>query len=253
MIMPRTILLKRLGIAGAAMAAAFSLAVGPAAAIAARPGTAASDSTAATSDAKTQARLKQTISRGDKEIDRRLKTLNTLSIKITGAKKLSSASKTSLNNEVKAEISALNELKKKLDADTDLATAQADAKQIFSGYRVYALIVPKIQLIKTADGQQVTIDKLNAIAGKLQSRVDTAKQQGKDVATLQSALDDLKAKTAEAQSISKAVEAAVIDLQPTDYNSDYSVLRSQRDKLKTAQADIKAAAADARTVVNGLK
>jgi hypothetical protein len=251
--------IKRLGLIAGTIAAMFTMAIAPAAAVATRPGVEASRTSAAstsankTNDAKNQAKLQLIISRGDKEINRRLKTLNTLSVKITKAKKLSSANKTTLNNEVTTEISDLNDLKKKLDADTDLVTAQTDAQSIFSGYRVYALIVPKVQLVKTADDQQVAESRLTDLAAKLQTRINEAQKKGKDVASLQSAFDSMVTKTAAAQTTSSNVETAVINLQPADYNSNHNVLSGQRDKLKSAQENIKAATADAKTIVNGLK
>ncbi len=248
------LILKRFGLTAGTVAVTFGLAVVPAAAVATRPGVEAPAVTAgsAANDAKSQAKLKVIITRGNKEVDRRLKTLNTLSIKITGAKKLSSANKTALNDEVRTEISGLNDLKQKLDADTDLATAQADAQDIFSGYRVYALIVPKVQLVKTADDLQTAADRLTALSSKLQTRIDTAKKQGKDVASLQSTLNDMIAKTKDARTISSAVELNIINLQPGDYNSNRSIMSDNRNTLKTAQSDIKAATADARTIVSSL-
>ncbi len=249
--------LKRFGLIAGSTVVTFGLTVVPAAAVATRPGveapvTSPAPAASTANDAKSQAKLKLIISRGDKEINRRLKTLNTLSIKITGAKKLSSANKTALNDEVKAEISGLNDLKKKLDADTNLATAQADAQSIFSSYRVYALVVPKVQLVKTADDLQVAGDRLTALAAKLQTRINTAQKQDKDVTSLQRTLDDMIAKTKDAQMISNGVESNIINLQPGDYNSNRSILSDNRNTLKTAQDDIKAATADARTIVNSL-
>jgi hypothetical protein len=228
----------------------------PTAAVATRAGVEAPTTTAATStasDTKNQAKLKLIISRGDKEINRRLKTLNTLSVKINGAKKLSSADKTSLSAEVQDEISSLNALKAKLDADTDLAAAQADAQSIFSAYRVYALIVPKVQLVKAADDQQAAENKLTDLAAKLKARLSEAQKKGKDTANLQSTLDNMTTKTTAAQVISSGVEAAVIALQPNDYNSNHGILSGNRDKLKAAQDNIKTAATDAKTIVTGLR
>lgn len=251
--MPR-ITAKHFGLISSIVIATVGIAAVPVEAVATRPGVAAPAASSTTAnDAKTQAKLKLTISRGDKEITRRLKTLNTLSIKITGAQKLSADNKIMLGNEVKDEISGLNTLKTKLDGATDLATAQADAQDIFSGYRVYALLVPKVQLVKTADDQQITEGKLTDLANKLQTRLTDAKGKGKDTASLQTSLDDLTAKANAAQALSSGVEAGVINLQPGDYNSDHTVLSGSRDKLKTAQDDIKAAVADARTVIAGLQ
>lgn len=249
----------RLGLATGTLVTIVGLAAAPAGAVATRPGVttpapaAGTASPHASNSAHDQTQLKNIISRGDKEITRRLKTLNTLSNKINGAQKLSAANKSILSAEVQTEINDLNSLKAKLDADTDLATAKTDAQSIFSGYRVYALVVPKVNLIKTADDQQVAEGKLIDLAGKLQTRLTTAQNSGKDVASLQNALNDLLAKTKAAQDISSSIEAGVINLQPSDYNSNHQILSGDRDKLKTAQANIKAATDDAKTIVSGLK
>lgn len=250
---------KRISLITGTILAACGMAVVPAAAVATRPGlsspvaAATTTDNSAKTDAQDQAKLKLIISRGDKEIDRRLKTLNTLDSKINSAKKLSSSDKSTLSAEVNNEISALTSLKTKLDADTDLTTAKTDAQSIFSGYRVYALVVPKVQLVKTADDQQAAEGRLTALASKLQSRIGDAKQKGKDVTSLQASLDDLNAKTTAAQAVSSSIESSVINLQPSDYNSNHTILGGDRDKLTAAQNDIKAAVADAKTIVSGLK
>jgi hypothetical protein len=250
--------LVRLGLTAGTLFALIGLsAAAPVGAVATRPGVTPAANTGAAASAQSsgqdQAKLKAIISRGDKEITRRLKTLNTLSVKINGAQKLSTDSKSVLLGEVNGEIGDLTSLKAKLDADTDLTTARSDAQSIFSGYRVYALIVPKVNLIKTADDQQVAEGKLSDLAAKLQTRLTAARNDGKDVGSLQNALDDLNAKTKAAQGVSSGIEAAVINLQPSDYNSNHQILSGDRDKLKSAQDNIKAATADAKTVVTGLK
>ncbi|HXE10315.1 MAG TPA: hypothetical protein VN554_02715 [Verrucomicrobiae bacterium] len=247
---------KRFITVSGTLAAILSLATLPASAVATRSGTTPATTNTAASDAGNQAdqaKIKAIINKGDREINRRLTTLNTLSNKINGAQKLTSSDKNSLSNEVSTEISGLTALKTKLDADSDLATAKADAQSIFSDYRVYALVVPKVQLVKAADDQQVAEGKLTDLATKLQSRLTNAKNSGKDVTDLQNTLNDMTAKTTAAQQISSSVESSIINLQPSDYNSDHQLLSGYRDKLKTAQSNIKAATTDSQTVVNGLK
>jgi hypothetical protein len=252
----RQITAKQFSLLAGTVITTIGLAAAPAAAIATRPGVTAAPRTTSSSTANNgadQAKLKLIISRGDNEINRRLKTLNTLSTKINSAAKLSSSDKSLLAGEVNDEISALTSLKTKLDADTDLATAKTDAQSIIEGYRVYALIVPKVQLVKTADDQQVAEGKLTDLAAKLQTRITTAQGAGKNVADLQAKLSDLNSKVSAAQAISSGVESGVINLQPTDYNGNHSVLSGDRDKLKTAQSDIQAAIADAKSIISGLK
>src|SRR5579862_790448 len=188
-------------------------------------------------------------SRGDAEINRRLTTLNSLSGKISSDSRLSSTAKTTLTAQVTSEISNLTSLKAKLDAETTLDGASADAKSIISDYRVYALIVPKILLIRTADDQLVVESKLTALAGKLQSRISQAQSSGKDVSTLTSLLSDLNSKVSASQAISSSIEQKVINLQPSDYDSDHTVLSGDRAQLQTAHEDNAKALQDAKTIV----
>lgn len=211
------------------------------------------DSNVTTSGAAQQARLNAIISAGNREISRRLNTLGSLDSRINSAAKLTSGDKSSLASEVSSEQSGLNSLKTSLDAATTVSSAGNDAKSIISDYRVYALVVPKVWLVKAADDQQVVESKLSTLAGKLQSRINQAKSQGKDVTALQSALDDLNSQVSAAQSISSSVESKVLALQPSDYNSDHSILSGYRGQLQTAHADNQKALNDAKTIVNGLK
>jgi len=230
-------------LSSAALAGGLLLLSGTASAAAAAGATSTSETT----------KVQTIISKGDQEISRRLTKLGTLSAKITAATKLSASDKSTLSTEVSNEVSGLTALKAKLDAETTVAGARADAQSIFTDYRVYALIVPKVQLVKVADDQQVVEDKLTALATKLQSRITAAKASGKDVTALQAQLDDMTAKTKAAQAISSSIEASVINLQPSDYNSNHSVLSGNSAQLKTARSDNQAARTDAAQIISGLK
>ena len=210
-------------------------------------------STSQQASANDQKHLATIISKGDQEIARRLTTLGTLTAKINAASKLSASDKTYLLNEVSTEVSNLTTLKAKLDAETTLAAARTDAQSIVSDYRVYALIVPKIQLIKTADDQLVTEGKLTALATKLQSRITAAKTAGKDVTALQTKLTDMTTQITNAQAISSSIETKVLALQPSDYNSNHTILSGDEAQLKTAHTDNLAAYNDAKSIVSLLK
>jgi len=203
--------------------------------------------------AANQARLARIISRGNAEINRRLATLKTLDAKIASATKLSAADAATLTATVNSDIANLTALETKLDAETTVAGAIADAQSIINSYRVYALVVPQIYLVKTADDQQVAEGKLASLSGKISSRITAAQQKGTNVTALLAALAALNSKTAAAQGISSAIESSVIGLVPSDYNSNHSVLSGDGNQLKTAQAAIKAAIADAQSIISQLK
>jgi hypothetical protein len=221
-------------------------------------GAAAADSTKTTastssSAASQQQRLQAIITKGDQEITRRLTTLGTLSTKINAATKLSASDKATLTSEVSTTTSGLTTLKATLDADTTVSAAHTDAESIYTEYRVYALVVPKVALVKVADDQQVVQGKLSDLSVKLQARITADQQAGKDVTSLQNALNDMKAKTTAAAAISSSIETSVINLQPTDYNSNHELLSGDNTQLKTAHSDDMTATADAKTIVTGLK
>lgn len=212
------------------------------------------------SAAQIQAHVTRIISRGTAEIDRRIASLTQLSGKLSGAKHLTSAEIADLNSTINTNIANLQTLKTKLAGDasisdpaTALAAAQADAKSVIDGYRIYALIIPQIQMIRTADDQQVGEAKLVELSTKLGIRISTVQAKGKDVTALTASLNDLNAKVTEAQGISSTLESKITVLQPSDYNSDHTVLSSYQSQIKTAHADILAAIKDAQSIVTGLK
>lgn len=206
-----------------------------------------------TSQQTQQARLAAIITKGDQEIERRLAALSKISAFIDKAVKLSESDKKVLSNEVSAVIDGLTALKTKLDAETTLAAAREDAKTILTQYRVYALIMPKIHLVKVADGQIVIETKLSEIASKLAERLSDLSAAGKDVASLEATLEAMLAKVATAQAISTSVQSKVITLQPSDYNNDRTILAGHNTQLKTARQSLIDARADAKSIVAGIK
>jgi hypothetical protein len=203
-----------------------------------------------------QERIQNIIAKGDQEIARRLTTLNTLSSKISAATHLTPSDQSTLSLEVSSTISGLGSLKSSLDSATIISTAHTDAEDIYTEYRVYALVAPKVGLIKVADDQQVVQSKLTAMSAKLQTRITAAQKSGgnaSQVQTMQSELTDLNNQVAAANKISSTIETSVIGLQPTDYNSNHSVLSGDNTQLKTAHADDQAAVNDARDIITTLK
>lgn len=198
-------------------------------------------------------RLTNIISKGDAEITRRLTKLSTLSEKINATTKLNASDKTVLGNEVSSTITGLTNLKVKLDAETTSAGAITDAKDIYTEYRVYALVVPKVNLIQVADDQQVAETNLTTLADKLTTKLNDDQKAGKDVASLQSKLTDMRIQLQTSTNISGTVQKAVLALEPTDYNSDHTILTGYNTSLKTAHTANQAALADGKAIVNGLK
>lgn len=215
--------------------------------------TSGGSATSGAAKAAQHARIQNIITKGNEEIDRRLVTLNTLTAEITAATHLTAGDESTLSAEVSTSISGLMTLKTELDAATTITAAHNDAEDIYTEYRVYALVAPKVDLIKVADDQQVVQAKLTSLAGKLQTRIASEQQAGKSVATLQGDLSDMNSQIAAASAISSNIESTVIGLQPTDYNSNHEVLSGDGTQLKTAHTDDQNALNDAKNIVTALK
>ena len=212
-----------------------------------------SATTATAQAAANQARLQLIISRGNLEIERRLATLNTLDSKISSATKLSASDAATLTSTVNSDTAQLTTLKAQLDNATTVNSAVTDAQSIITDYRVYALVVPQVDLVKAADDQQTAETKLSAFATKLSARITAAQQAGAtNVAAMQATLSDLTSHVNAGQSISNNIETTVIALTPADYNTNHSVLSGDRNQLLTAQSDILDAITDGKTIIGEL-
>jgi len=196
-------------------------------------------------------RLTNLKTKGAAEIDRRLANLNAAQAKLQAATTLTAANKTTLQQQVQAEITGLTNLKTKLAADTDLATARADVASIVADYRVYALMLPKARLVASGDRLSVVVNKLTDLSGQLQTKIDARAAAGQDVTALRASLADLNAKKADA--VKQIVGLTnLLALQPSDYNANHALLLTYRDGLRTAQTDLKAARDDAKSIIGAL-
>lgn len=200
-----------------------------------------------------QTRHKTIVSKGDQEITRRITALNASVKVIDQTAKLSASDKQTLKDEVTASITGLTSLKTKLDSDTTLADAREHAKTIVTDYRVYALVLPKVRLIKVADGQIMLEASFTELATKFTQRFTELKAAGKDTSALETTLASMSAKVLDAQTTSSAVKTKLLALQPTDYNADHAVLSGYRDQLKSAHDKLVSARQDAKTIQLGIK
>lgn len=199
-----------------------------------------------------EARITTIKTRSDTEIDKRLDSLNKAAARIAGAKKLSDADKQTFSTEIQKDIADLTALRAKIDADTDLATLKADAKTIYTSFRVYAVFLPQIHLLSAADIMGVAADNLSAIATKLGTRLTELKGKGKDVSALETLLSDMNAKIADAKTQYSAVESEIVGLTPASYPGSTATIKDAREKIKTGAADLKAARNDAKQIRDGI-
>jgi hypothetical protein len=208
-----------------------------------------SSTTIATSTKATKAEAKKVtalIAKADKEIDRRITSLNKLVLRVGEMKKLNDQQKSDLSNQAQDQITELTSLKAKIDADTDLASLKSDIQSITGSYRTYMLLMPKINILATADRFSYIAEGYESVVDKLQNQISGLKDSGKDTASLQTSLDTIKAKV---DDIKTQVQAAIDTVNPlAPDNGDKATIDANKAALAKAKATIKAANTDVKTI-----
>lgn len=213
---------------------------------------------AATTTPSTTNRLQALITRSDNAITARINDLNKLASRVGELKRVSDTEKATITSTIQTNISGLTALKAKIDADTDLATAQSDAKQITGSFRIYVLVVPQGWIAAAADRINTIVGMLTTIGTKLQTKISAAQSAGKDVTTEGAALTDFNAKLADATSQAAAAQSGIANLVPdqgdkTKLAANTTALKAARADIKTATEDLQAARTDAKNILEGLK
>lgn len=217
----------------------------------------ASATVSATSSTKAQAHMQTIIGRADQEIVRRVGILTDLSAKVQAMAHVDAAEKAAISGLVSTQVSDLQSLQTKIDADADLATLKADVQSIGQGYRIFMLVVPQASIAVAADKAQDVGEMLSALSTKLSARINAAQAAGADVSALTASLTDLSAKLSDESTQSQAAVSETASLKPdngdaTVQATNSATLKDARSKLQTAMADLKAARADAGSLVKAL-
>jgi len=214
-------------------------------------------SASTTKTASTQERVTNAIQKADQEIARRISSLTDLGGKVDALTKVTDAEKSAVAALVSSEITNLNALKAKIDAETDLTVLKTDIKSIANEYRIYMLVIPVSRIQVAADKIDAVVSTYGALSGKLATRIAAAQSAGKDVTSLNASLSDMNAKTSDASTQASAAVSLVATLKPDNddqsvMQSNQAAIKSARAKIQTALADLKAARQDAGTIVKGL-
>ena len=190
--------------------------------------------------------------KAEKEIDRRVTSMNDLITKINTTNKLSQAQKDSFDVTLQTNISNLTTLRAKIDADTNIDTLRVDVKAIIEQYRIFAILEPQIRLLKSSDIIDASIVKMNSIASKINIKILQLQSKGKNVTSLEMTYSDLLVKLADAKVQSDGVNNSVISLTPSSYPAT-NQFKQARSDLKQANLDLKGAREDIKSIMNAFK
>lgn len=192
------------------------------------------------------------------EIDRRTSALAKLQSKVAAMKRISADNKASLTANLDTQISVLNTLKSKISADTDKSAVKADVASITKNYRIFMTVMPQGVIMATADKINATADLMTDFGAKLQTRITTAKDDGHDVAPMETAYADYTAKIKDATVQANAAIDLTANLKPdngdkTIADANKKALTDARVKIRAGESDLRTARQDALTIIKGLK
>jgi prefoldin subunit 5 len=187
------------------------------------------------------------------EIDRRIAALTQATSRLGLLKHLSDTVKSTLTTLVRGEIESLTALKAKIQAETDLATLRTDAKSIVVSHRIFALFLPQVRLLATADKLLQISDKTTELSVKLQARIATAKAAGNNTVSLETLLAGMNQNIESARTNANEVITAVTPLTPDGYPANRTALLSAKQNLQAGHKSLKDAIQDARKIIEGLK
>jgi hypothetical protein len=192
----------------------------------------------------------------DKEIDRRIADLNKLITRVQQFRNIPPSQTSSIVATIQGLITNLNNLKTEIDSTASSTVLKNDKQAITQANRIYALAIPQLQIVASADRMITIVSMMTAVGTKIQTRL----AQEPTVAAMpavQTAFTDYSAKLNDSKSLAEAAFAQVSPLVPDQgdkakMTANTAALKDARTKLQTAQKDLKAARKDAETIIQAL-
>ena len=182
------------------------------------------------------------------EINRRVHDLDAAVAAATSATWLGSG-QGALVSYLGADVQPLTQLNQKIQGDTTVHQAAQDFGTIFTGFRVYALVLPAGRIAGDADRATATaIPALTAAAATAQEHVNPGNQ-----AVLQPLIDDLHAQIATASGAANGLAATVLAYTPAQWNADHGLLSSARAADQSTDAALRKAREDVRDIRSALR
>jgi hypothetical protein len=182
------------------------------------------------------------------DITQRVTALNAAIAKVNAAKGLGSGQAT-LASYLGADIAPLQAPNTKIQGDTTLQQARADFGTIFSGYRVYLLVLPASRIAGDADRITTTVlPRLTAAASKAQAHENASNQ-----AQLQPLITDLNAQISAAGGATDGLAGTVLGYTPAEWNGNHELLAPAWSAEQSADAAVKKGRQDVVQIVQVLR
>jgi hypothetical protein len=154
-----------------------------------------------------------------------------------------------LGSYLKTDIVPLQQLDSTIQADTTTGQAARDFSDIFSGFRVFALVLPAAMIGARADRAVDTAIPNQTAASSRAKSAETPSNE----AELQPLIGDLDAQIATATAATGGLAARVLAFTPAQWNADHDLLSGSRSAAHTSDAALQKGRSDVVTIVSDLR
>jgi len=200
-----------------------------------------------------EVRIKNLRKQGEHLVKVRTRILNTGINRLEKAKRISDEDGDDLVADLQTNIEGLNSLKDKINAETDFDVLKSYVKSIFVDYRIFMVVVPRNRGLFAAARLNHVIGKLENVSSKLESLINTYREEGKDTAEAEEYLNTLETDLANAKSDVDQAKSTFSSMTPEKDEEAGSTVKSGIESLKEARTDLKDAAKQAKKIVSWLK
>jgi hypothetical protein len=195
------------------------------------PTTASGATTTTTTLPQTLAGMK---SLAHEEITKRVSLLNAAAQRV-GSLKGVGTGRTTVQTYLKQDIAPLHQLDTKIQTDGSLQQATSDFETIYTGFRVYRLVLPAAHVATVASRVTATaVPALQAAATKVQNHSKAANR-----GSVSPLLSNLNSEIAAATSATNGLATTVLGYTAAQFNSDYSLLTGPQTSAKNAAVAVR--------------
>lgn len=199
-------------------------------------------------------RLAEVKARATEQIEKRLASLERLTVKIEEAKHLEDGHGASLLSDISASDAALRTGLSEVAAAETLEELRELVPPIFKNTLVFALLGPKTHEVVASDATVGIVARLADSGTKLQDALDRLAETGIDVTEVQKTLDEATRLVADAATTGGAVADSVINLQPADWpDPAQAALAEGKATLDNARSSLREARELAREVIEFIR
>jgi len=198
-------------------------------------------------------RLEVLRKKGDHLISVRIKALNKGISRLKSAVRISDEDRDSLISDLQTNIDGLNDLKTKIDAETDLVAMKSEVRSIFVDFRIFMVVLPRDKGLFAVARLNHAVGKLENVSAKLETAINELKQAGKDTSEADGYLTALKNDLANAKSDINQAESTFSSMTPEKDDEAKSMVKSGIAFVRAARQNIKDAIQQARKISTWLR